>query len=656
MMCSAVGCCCAASSTKRGSSYTSFMQDAIMCAGVQDGTLRECQKLLELEAHGGRGASEGQDYRAQQHGARRADACHMTVDTCTRKEYYRLCNAQKEAQEQSRSSGSSSGGSALVVHTAAQLPNPYKLLVLNLILAEEPGRTQSLMRTVEDYMWFKLHFCHAHASVAYKAHRASSSSSSSQQQQQPVAVFTLKHLQAEVTNKYGPAHFDKQYAATVAAVGTNRATTTATAISATVLSATTAIISTTAGAASFHSVTAYTSLYGTQVMVLLLMPTPQVLFHGAVLAVSKPSEIVVIAISDTHSCMRCLWSDAVRYLRRAGQIVPAVHLAIALGYSGVLDGCHGAGNSTAASVTNSIPEYLPEEEAIVKYNNNANAIDVGSTLLRAMVTNYAQRLQSTNPDVATHYLYRLVDQHTEFEDGILEFKRAAAKLLLETRDYGTLVGELSSSGRRVRSSISSTSSSSLVRTHAQKAGTLDELLPEEEHPRRHSLNNLQCCINVYYADTMQSRTIQVNDVILMAAEQAEHRSMYNDALTLYALAGKFVAVLRLLNAQLAEYLPLLLLALQHYSSTGTTWYTSLAVVQATVSLCCNTTLALHTVHAVLSNNERRCIQSATVAGGTVLLPDASNRGQITALAQQIFETHIQSSNSSSGTSSYFEHQ
>jgi hypothetical protein len=51
-----------------------------------------------------------------------------------------------------------------------------------------------------------------------------------------------------------------------------------------------------------------------------------------------------------------LWSDAVRYLRRAGQIVPAVHLAIALGYSGVLDGCHGAGNSTAASVTNSIPE------------------------------------------------------------------------------------------------------------------------------------------------------------------------------------------------------------------------------------------------------------------------------------------------------------
>jgi hypothetical protein len=55
-------------------------------------------------------------------------------------------------------------------------------------------------------MWFKLHFCRAHASAAYKAHRASSSS---QQQQQPVAVFTLKHLQAEVTNKYGPAHFDK---------------------------------------------------------------------------------------------------------------------------------------------------------------------------------------------------------------------------------------------------------------------------------------------------------------------------------------------------------------------------------------------------------------------------------------------------------------
>jgi hypothetical protein len=51
-----------------------------------------------------------------------------------------------------------------------------------------------------------------------------------------------------------------------------------------------------------------------------------------------------------------LWSDAVRYLRRAGQIVPAVHLAIALGYSGVLDGCYGAGNSTAARVTNSNPE------------------------------------------------------------------------------------------------------------------------------------------------------------------------------------------------------------------------------------------------------------------------------------------------------------
>jgi hypothetical protein len=46
--------------------------------------------------------------------------------------------------------------------------------------------------------------------------------------------------------------------------------------------------------------------------------------------------------------------------------------------------------------------------------------------------------------------------------------------------------------------------------------------------------------------------MQVNDVILMAAEEAEHRSMYNDALTLYALAGRFVAVLRLLNAQLAE--------------------------------------------------------------------------------------------------------
>jgi hypothetical protein len=51
-----------------------------------------------------------------------------------------------------------------------------------------------------------------------------------------------------------------------------------------------------------------------------------------------------------------LWSDAVRYLRRANEIIPAVHLAIALGYSGVLDGCHGAGNSTAARVTNSIPE------------------------------------------------------------------------------------------------------------------------------------------------------------------------------------------------------------------------------------------------------------------------------------------------------------
>jgi hypothetical protein len=56
-------------------------------------------------------------------------------------------------------------------------------------------------------------------------------------------------------------------------------------------------------------------------------------------------------------------------------------------------------------------------------------------------------------------------------------QHAAARLLLETRDYGTLVGELSSSGRRVRSS---SSSSSLVRTHAQKAGTLDELLPDEE--------------------------------------------------------------------------------------------------------------------------------------------------------------------------------
>jgi hypothetical protein len=73
------------------------------------------------------------------------DCFQLYLYTCTctyRKEYYRLCNAQKEAQEQSRSSGSSSGGSALVVHTAVQLPNPYKLLVLNLILAEEPGRTQ----------------------------------------------------------------------------------------------------------------------------------------------------------------------------------------------------------------------------------------------------------------------------------------------------------------------------------------------------------------------------------------------------------------------------------------------------------------------------------------------------------------------------------
>jgi hypothetical protein len=45
---------------------------------------------------------------------------------------------------------------------------------------------------------------------------------------------------------------------------------------------------------------------------------------------------------------------------------------------------------------------LPEEEAIVKDINSSNtkAIDVGSTLLRAMVTNYAQRLQSTNPDVS----------------------------------------------------------------------------------------------------------------------------------------------------------------------------------------------------------------------------------------------------------------
>ena len=72
------------------------------------------------------------------------------------------------------------------------------------------------MRTVEDYMWFKLHFCRAHTSVAYKAHRAGSgssggSSSQQQQQQQPAAaaLFTLQHLQVEVTNKYGPAHFDK---------------------------------------------------------------------------------------------------------------------------------------------------------------------------------------------------------------------------------------------------------------------------------------------------------------------------------------------------------------------------------------------------------------------------------------------------------------
>jgi hypothetical protein len=78
------------------------------------------------------------------------------------------------------------------------------------VLTATTTTQQSLMRTVEDYMWFKLHFCRAHASVAYKTHRASGSSSSGQQQQQqPAAVFTLAHLQAEVTNKYGPAHFDK---------------------------------------------------------------------------------------------------------------------------------------------------------------------------------------------------------------------------------------------------------------------------------------------------------------------------------------------------------------------------------------------------------------------------------------------------------------
>jgi hypothetical protein len=41
---------------------------------VQDGTLRECQKLLELEAHGGRGASEGT--------ARMADMLRYVILLC----------------------------------------------------------------------------------------------------------------------------------------------------------------------------------------------------------------------------------------------------------------------------------------------------------------------------------------------------------------------------------------------------------------------------------------------------------------------------------------------------------------------------------------------------------------------------------------------
>ncbi|KAG5191050.1 Nup93/Nic96-domain-containing protein [Tribonema minus] len=381
-----------------------------MAADIPDASLSDVALALGAEA-GDRGAADME-----------------TVRDNLRHEYEALKGAAA-AHAQARNGGA--------VDPPPQ-PNPYKQLVLNLLLKEEAGRTlqlnhvtvqrcdgyfvllhefadeamatgndpveKGLLTTVEDYMWFKLRFCVSHEVTAGRE-------------------FTLKLLQQEVTVKYGAAHFDK----------------------------------------GGH--------------------TPYL--YASILAMCQ------------------LFGEAARYLRRAQEVVAAVHVTIALAAVKALT------DDTATRPFDA--KYLPEEDAVEDELQMARAGGEGGgkggRLLKALVLAYTQCIQGSDPVVALHYLYRLrgrraaSNEPDDFQASAQNAQEQAARLLLETRAYSELAGELDDNGQRTGQ------------------GQLARLMNEEE----------------------------VGAVLRLAGDMAQQQGLTLDAIQLYGMAGQFRAVLELFN-------------------------------------------------------------------------------------------------------------
>jgi nuclear pore complex protein Nup93 len=268
--------------------------------------------------------------------------------------------------------------------------DPYKQLVLNLLLCAEPGKTQQAMKTIEDYIWFKLWFCVSEGRLGMKT--------------AALSQYSLADLQREVTQTFGVDHFDRD------------------------------------GRTPFL----YTS----------------VLF------------------------MCQLFAEGVEHLRRSGLLVAAVHLGIALSYSGVLP-------------------MLRDPMARASQSDEDGSS--GSDCVQDLVIMYAQRLQASDPQVAAEYLMRI---KAAAKGSSVTFDGVMQRLLLDSRQYGVLAGEIGADGRR------------------KLCGSLDRYLSEAE----------------------------VRRILEGAAAMARSQGMAKDAVTLYGLAGQYVEVLRVLNRQLSAVL------------------------------------------------------------------------------------------------------
>ncbi|CAM9251977.1 unnamed protein product, partial [Chrysoparadoxa australica] len=195
--------------------------------------------------------------------------------------------------------------------------------------------------------------------------------------------------------------------------------------------------------------------------------------------------------------MSLQFTEAIKYLWQAGLVIQAVHFSIALK-------CHGILESPPP------PAAAAEAGALVlrgsdqqQYSEDMSEEAHAEFSFPRLITLYTQRIQASDPEVAVEYLLRIKQGGEN-----AAFVAAIQRLLLETRHYSILAGEIGSNGQRTM------------------GGTLDVYLPPRE--------------------------VQV--ILEQTARRADAQGMAADAISLYGLAGAYAQVLHLLNAQLGSVL------------------------------------------------------------------------------------------------------